>query len=49
MPMTNSGYTVDLVVPCYNEEAIIEHSVFVIQEKMSSYVEDEKISTDSRR
>jgi polyisoprenyl-phosphate glycosyltransferase len=38
--MSKTGYAVDLVVPCFNEEAIIERSVYVIHEKMSSYVED---------
>lgn len=40
--------TLYLVVPCYNEEEIIERSIAVLKEKMNRLMEEKKISKSSK-
>ena len=44
----NRGNTLYLVLPCYNEEEIIEKTIETVRDKMSRMIQEDKISTASK-
>lgn len=48
MEESRKGKTLYLVVPCYNEEEIIEKSITVLKEKMGRLIAENKISKTSK-